>query len=664
MYTIDWIIVICFTVFLAIIGLRMLKYTRSVADFLAANRCANRYVLGLSESAAGTGAISIIAAFEMYYAAGFSIAWWGFVLIVVQIVAALSGWILYRFRETRAMTVAQFLEIRYSRNFRVFSGLLAFFAGIVNFGIFPAVSARFFIYFCGLPEHLSILGVDLPTFGLLIAVLISFAAFFTFMGLISVMVTDFLQGIFVSLIVLVIAGYLLVTFRWSQIIESLSQSPADASMLNPFHAGRTKDFNIWFYLIQAFGFFYTLMAWQGSHAYNAAAISAHETRMARILQQSRMFIQTSLLVILPIAAYTFMHHHDFSKAAQTVSAGLANIGDSTIRTQMTVPLALSRMLPTGLLGCMCAIMLSAFITNHNTYLLSWSSIFIQDVVLPFRKKPFTPKQHLMLLRLSILGVAVFIFLFSFLFRQTSYIYMFFALTGAIFLGGAGSVIIGGLYWKRGTTLAAYFSLITGSVLAVSGIILEQMWPSYHGGNGFPINGQWMWFIAMISSIAVYVIISLFGKSIEFDLDRMLHRGQYVVADGAARNFNRLKGIKALIGVTSEFTLRDKITYYFGLGCTLLWAGTFVVGTVWNVLFDVDDSVWAHFWEYYIWSTFVLCVIITIWISAGGLKEMPDLFRRLDSVKRNEADDGSVLSHQNQDEIGAGSEQKQLSNITG
>ena len=46
-----------------------------------------------------------------------------------------------------------------------------------------------------------------------------------------------------------------------------------------------------------------------------------------------------------------------------------------------------------------AVMLAAFISTHDTYLHSWGSIFIQDVVLPFRKKPFAPRQQMWLLRL-------------------------------------------------------------------------------------------------------------------------------------------------------------------------------------------------------------------------------------------------------------------------
>ena len=78
--------------------------------------------------------------------------------------------------------------------------------------------------------------------------------------------------------------------------------------------------------------------------------------------------------------------------------------------------------------------------------------------------------------LSILGVAVFIFVFSLLFQQSEYIFLFFAITGAIFAGGSGAVIIGGLYWKRGTTAAAWSAMIVGAVIAVGGIVIQQLVP--------------------------------------------------------------------------------------------------------------------------------------------------------------------------------------------
>ena len=120
---------------------------KSVSDFLSAGRTAGRYVLSISSGVAGLGAISIVMFLEMGYVAGFSLSWWGLSQGIILLAITMSGWVIYRFRMTRSLTLAQFFEKRYSRKFRIFAGMVAFFAGLINFGIFPAVGAQFFINF-------------------------------------------------------------------------------------------------------------------------------------------------------------------------------------------------------------------------------------------------------------------------------------------------------------------------------------------------------------------------------------------------------------------------------------------------------------------------------------------------------------------------------------
>ena len=74
-----------------------------------------------------------VAMFEAYYKAGFSIAWWEMITYSVILLVALSGWVVYRYRQTRALTLAQLLEIRYSRRFRIFAGIVMFISGLLNY---------------------------------------------------------------------------------------------------------------------------------------------------------------------------------------------------------------------------------------------------------------------------------------------------------------------------------------------------------------------------------------------------------------------------------------------------------------------------------------------------------------------------------------------------
>src|SRR5205814_1181949 len=84
-------------------------------------------------------------------------------------------------------------------------------------------------------------------------------------------------------------------------------------------------------------------------------------------------------------------------------------------------------------------------------------------------KPLSPRQHINLLRCAIVGVAIFAFIFGALFPLIEYVHIWWSITQAIFTGGAGAAIIGGLYWRRGTTAGAWTGLIIGSTLSIGSI---------------------------------------------------------------------------------------------------------------------------------------------------------------------------------------------------
>jgi len=454
-------------------------------------------------------------------------------------------------------------------------------------------------------------------------------------GQIAIIITEFFQGIFANITYIIIVVFCLLFVNWDQIYQAVINAPKDASLINPYKTTKMHDFNLWFYLISVVGIIYTKLAWQGSQGYNSAAKNAHEAKMAEVLNNFLLLIKWIFFIFIPVVAYTILHNVDFSNISTTVNSILSTIGNDMIQSQTRIPLVLSQILPAGIKGALVTLMLMATIATHNSYMHSWGSIFIQDVILPFRKTAFKPEEHIKILRLSILGVSIFIFVFSLLFPMTDYIALYFAITAAIFTGGSGAVIIGGLYWKKGTTAAAWSALIVGATISVTGIILQQVYPD------FPINGQYFWGIAMAVSLLVYIFVSLLNNKPDFNMEKMLHRGKYAIdEDTIIAKQAMSKGFK-IFGITKEFTKSDKIIYSLAYGWTFLWVIVFIIGTIINLSSDVSNESWLTFWKYYVLINLSAAVIIVTWFIYGGTKDLKSMFHKLKTMPRDHNDDGTV-----------------------
>lgn len=783
MHWIDWIIVCIPLLIVVYSGLKSQRYIKGVSDFLTAGRVAGRYVMAVANGEAAMGLISLVAIFEMYYSCGFAVGFWGTIAAPIGIIMGLTGYCIYRFRETRAMTMGQFFEIRYSKSFRIFAAILQSVSGVINYAIFPAVGARCLIYFCGLPLHVDIFGLAFPTFGLLMAGFLGLAVFIvTLGGQITIMVTDCVQGILSYPMYLIIVAFIIYKFSWfEQMAPALLDRAAGQSLLNPYDIAQLRDFNLFYVLVGIFGSILNRMSWAGTQGYNAAAVTAHEQKMANILSSWRAGFSGMMYVLLAVSAYAFLNYIDFAKPAKEVrtvlaakalddvagteqfknfrkeanaylTTGIINpefqaridkvkaeeasdkqkennsasqssekkesqpavvekestpdpeemmhvvqtalksedkgkaITFETIFSQMRVPMALSALLPVGITGVLCALMIFLMVSTDTTYMHSWGSIIVQDVILPFRRKPFTPRQQLLLLRLVIAGVAIFAFFFSFFFGQIDFILMFFAITGAIWLGGAGPCIVLGLYWKRGTSAGAFGALISGAIMAVGGILGQKYWASHIYpwllDNGmvesvrtflqtvsapfdpyvvwtvtpdkFPINSQEIYFITMVVTLALYFGLSLLTGRETFNMDRMLHRGKYhrEGKEVIKEKLSFKSVFKSLIGIDSQYTKGDKILTWsvfiwsFGWGC-----GSFIVLIIWNAISPWPNNWWAN---WFFLNNFIIASIIgvvsTIWFTIGGTIDLNRLFRRLRGKEFNVLDDGRVIGHVSADDV--------------
>lgn len=656
MHLLDWILVALPLALVAAILIGTRRYMKGVAGFLSGGRVANRYLLAVAKGEAQSGAVVFVAIFEMIARAGFTTSWWNWIMVPAMLIVAISGFVIYRFRETRAMTLAQFFELRYSRSFRLFAGVLAFGAGILNFGIIPAVGTRFFVYFLQLPPTFTLLSFEIPTYIPLMGLFLAISLTLTLWGgFVSLLVTDCVEGILSQIFYLIIIASVLALFTWPQIAHVLSDRPPGHSMLNPFDALAIRDFNLWYVLMGAFVTIYGTMAWQNASAYNSAARTPHESRMGGVLGRWRELGKMAVITLLAIFAVTFMQHPDFAAQAAPAKAVVDQIGNPQLQEQMRVPVMLSYLLPIGIKGLLCVVLLMGVFGGDSTHLHSWGSIFVQDVIVPLRKKPLTPEQHIRLLRFGIAGVAVFAFLFGSLFQQTEYVLMWWQVTQAVFVGGAGAAIIGGLYWKKGTTAGAWTAILTGSILSVGGILARQTW-----GRAFPLNGMEVSFYATLIAITAYVVVSLLTHRRDFDMDRMLHRGAHALPDptipatpAATPTRPRRRLLGRLIGLDENYTRAD--TWIAGglFAWSAVWFTVMLVGTIWNLLAPWPTAVWAAYWRIAGYSLPALIVAVTaVWFTWGGLRDLRDLFRRLRDAKANPLDNGVVVDGRNLDEAAA------------
>lgn len=656
--SVPFVIVIVFALYLR-------RYMRSVADFLAASRTAGRYLI--CTASAETAAAFAVAGMEMTSQAGFSLGFWGMFGAMVTLFMILTGFVGYRFRETRALTFHQFLEVRYSRNFRVFAGFLGFLSGIIAFGIAPGVMARFVVYFAGLPISLSVGGLTVPTHAVLMVVFLGFALFYTISGgQVTVMLTDALEGIMSGLMYITVGIAVVVLFSWRQVSVALVSGPPGQSYINPFDTTARADFNIWYMLI---GILLSIYNFRGVSAFSTAARSAHEAKMAGVLGWWRGFVGTGFGTLVMLAAFTVLHNPDFAHHQASINTILDTIPNESVRSQMRIPLAIRMMLPAGIRGAFFTIGLFGIIASFGSALHGHGGTFVQDVVLPFRTKPLDPKTHIRWLRLGVFGVALFGFIFSMLFIPSDALMLFGSFAGAIYLGGAGAAIIGGLYWKRGTTQGAWVSMILGCVLALVGRIGYETWNRglhtwlvQHTGPGalheyllahadrFPLNAQWMsLYIAIISTIS-YVVVSLLTHEEGFDMDRMLHRGKYAIEKIAEINVaaKRRFSFGKLIGVDEHYTLGDKFIAY---GIFTWEFGSNVIGLIillWNIFFWRWPDSWWLMWMGVRGALLIPLIgfAVVIWISIGAIRDMIKLLRALKTAVRNDADDGMVRGHHN------------------
>lgn len=353
----------------------------------------------------------------------------------------------------------------------------------------------------------------------------------------------------------------------------------------------------------------------------------------------------------------------------------------TLYNQMMMAMTMRAMLPPVLTGLFCLLLVLAMLSTDDSRIYSATITITQDVVMPLRKTPFTPKQHVWALRIVAMGIGVFFFCGSFFMAQLDYINLFVTLMITMWMGGCGPVMIFGLYSRFGTTAGAFTSLIFGMLLSFSGILVMRNWADavypwlvkmgwVEGVGGFletvsrplnpyvvwkmdpvkcPVNSYELYLFTMLVSLVLYCVVSKLTMKAPFNLDRMLHRGIYNI-DGdkkgmIAWSFRTV--LSKLMGITPEYTTGDKVIAWSFLIYSFIYNFLFAfVGViVWNLFAPWPIAWWG--WYFFIVTLIVpgiMALISTFWFGIGGMIDLFRLFRDLKKRVNNPLDSGWVEGH--------------------
>ena len=322
----NWLVVLIPLVTIIGTAIYCRRYIRDVADYLSAGRVARRYVICVGGMEEALGVMLLIQYMETHYMTGFSLTFWTITSILIGMFLSLSGWCMYRFRETRSMTLGQFVEIRYNRPLRVFASVLKVAADILTELFLPAVAAHFFIYFFDLPLHYTVFGVTFSTYASLMLLTMSIAMFTIFSGgAVALLVTDCLQGIMCYPMFLIIVLFALYEFDWgTHIVPVMFDRVPGENFMNPFDISKMRDFNVFMLAVNIIKRILQRAVWIGSGSATSAK-NAHEQKMAGVLATWRAGFSTLMQVLIAIMLIVMMNHKDakFSKLADDTRRALS-----------------------------------------------------------------------------------------------------------------------------------------------------------------------------------------------------------------------------------------------------------------------------------------------------------------------------------------------------
>src|SRR5215510_7175847 len=423
-------------------GLMVRKYVGKVEHFLVAGREMDVYLGIASLAATEFGIVTCMYTAQNGYEKGFAGATPGILMAVAMAGVGLTGFVIKPLRDSGVITIPELLEQRFGGRIRWAAGVVIVLGGLLNMGVFLRTGGQFLVLVAGL---------DVRYLEIMMTVLLIGVAVYTILGgMLSVLVTDFLQFVVMSIGLILVTILILMNVGWEKLVTTV-ETHYGAGGFNPF-VNSTMG---WQYVL------FNLML-------NTAAVLTWQTIIARVLAAKdthtgrRVYTGTAFFFVC-----RFLIPGIWGIAALATLGPVAN-------TLEAMPTYLSTAVPAGLMGILVAAMLAADMSTDSSYMLTWCSVFYNDILAPLRKRPWSERKGLFWNRTIIALIGIFLLLYGLWYPLKGDLWTYLGVTGTIYLASISVLLIACCYWRKANSWGAVASIVVSATIPVTYLISEQL----------------------------------------------------------------------------------------------------------------------------------------------------------------------------------------------
>lgn len=452
---IDWIIILVYLAGCMAAGIWMRRYVHGVEDFAVAGREMNVNLGIASLAATEMGLVTIMYTAQLGFEKGLAGASIGVIMAAAFYLVGRTGFVIKPLRNAGVMTIPELFEQRFSKRVRWLAGLFVVLGGLLNMGIFLRLGGEFIVWATGIPPH---------WLEWVMTILLGLVLLYTALGgMLSVLVTDYLQFLVMGAGIVVTTVLVLINVGGLDLVDALQTAWVGAEALrplghpfNPFHETSLGwGYLAWMLLMQVA----VATTWQ---TVISRVLSAKDATTARNMYRRTAFYFVGRFLLPGL----------WGAAALVYFAGQGGLPEG-VTSLTAMPNYLGLILPAGIFGLLVAAMLAAEMSTDSGYLLTWATVIYNDLVSPCLRRPLAPRRRLLLTRLLVLGIGVFLLFYGLWYELPGNAWDYLAVTGNIYLASVFTLLVAGLYWPRATNRGAIAALVMGAVGPITFLLIGQ-----------------------------------------------------------------------------------------------------------------------------------------------------------------------------------------------